>query len=40
MVEHATKDEVIPLDSHGGESTDKKASQGGKPFKRENSKGS
>jgi len=34
MVEHGTKEEAIPYDTHGGEFGDKKASQGGKPFKK------
>jgi len=38
MVEQATKEEVIPLDAHCGESGDKKGSQGGKPFKNKNPK--
>ena len=40
MVEQATKEEAIPLDAHGGVFGDKQASQGGKPFKKKNSKGS
>lgn len=40
MVEQATKEEAVPLDAHGGISGDKKASQGGKPFRKKNSKGS
>jgi len=40
MVEQSNKEEAIPLDAHGGESGYKKGSQGGKPFKKKNSKGS
>ena len=40
MVEQATKEEAVPSDAYGGESRDKKASQGGKPFKKNDSKGS
>ena len=40
MVQQATKEEAIPLDAHGGESGDKKTLQGGKAFKKKNSKGS
>jgi len=40
MVEEATKDEATLLDTHGGDSADKKGSQGGKAFKKKNPKGS
>ena len=36
MVEQAAKEEAVPLCAHGGESGEKKASQGGKTFKKYN----
>ena len=39
MVEQ-TKEEAVPPDAHGGESGDRKTSQGRRGFKKKNSKGS
>ena len=36
MVEQATKEEAAQSDAYGGESADKKGSQGGKAFRKNN----